>query len=135
MRKFVEILQKLVGPEVGISSTRISRCAQKLDEGLETWRNRPLEETPYLLLDARYESRSGGGLRRVARRGRHGHRRMLGISVALSEAEAHWRTFLDSLIKRSPRGSSSSPATITPNSKLRARACSLVCPAALSEVG
>jgi hypothetical protein len=31
------------------------------------------------------------------------HRRVLGVSVALSEAEVHWRTFLDSLIKRGLR--------------------------------
>jgi hypothetical protein len=54
-RKVIEVLQKLVGPEVSISSTQISRCTQKLNEGLHAWRNRPLEDTPYLLLDARYE--------------------------------------------------------------------------------
>ncbi len=54
-RKVIEVLQKLVGPEVSISSTQISRCAEKLDVGLEAWRNRPLDETPYVLLDARYE--------------------------------------------------------------------------------
>jgi transposase-like protein len=32
------------------------------------------------------------------------HRRVPGVSVALSEAEVHWRTFLDSLIKRGLRG-------------------------------
>ena len=31
-----------------------------------------------------------------------GHRRVLGVSVALSEAEMHWRAFLDSLIQRRP---------------------------------
>lgn len=34
-RKVIEVLQKLVGPAVSVSSTQISRCAQKLDEGLE----------------------------------------------------------------------------------------------------
>ena len=42
-RKVIEVLQKLVGPEVSISSTQISRCAEKLNVGLEAWRNRPLE--------------------------------------------------------------------------------------------
>lgn len=45
-RKVIKVLQKLVGPEVSISSTQISRCEQKLDEGLDAWRNRPLEEAP-----------------------------------------------------------------------------------------
>jgi transposase-like protein len=109
-RKVIEVLQKLVGPEVSISSTQISRCAEKLDAGLEAWRNRPLDETPYVLLDARYE--------RVREAGQvvdcavlvaigitaSGHRRVLGVSVALSEAEVHWRTFLDGLIQRGLRG-------------------------------
>jgi transposase-like protein len=60
-RKVIEVLQKLVGPEVSISSTQISRCTEKLDVGLDAWRNRPLEETPYLLLDARYERVREGG--------------------------------------------------------------------------
>ena len=33
-----------------------------------------------------------------------GHRRVLGVSVALSEAQVHWRAFLDSLIQRGLRG-------------------------------
>jgi transposase-like protein len=88
-------LQKLVGPEVSISSTQISRCTALLDAGLHAWRIRPLDETPYVILDARYE--------RVREAGRvvvcavlvaidvtaSGHRRVLGVSVALSEAEAH----------------------------------------------
>ncbi len=109
-RKVIEVLQKLVGPEVSISSTQISRCAEKLDVGLEAWRSRPLGDTPYVLLDARYE--------RVREAGKvvdcavliavgvtsSGHRRVLGVSVALSEAEVHWRAFLDSLIQRGLRG-------------------------------
>ena len=54
-RKVITVLQQLVGPEISISSTQISRCAQKLDSGLEAWRTRPLDDTPYVLLDARYE--------------------------------------------------------------------------------
>lgn len=33
-----------------------------------------------------------------------GHRRVLGVSVALSEAEVHWRAFLDSLTRRGMKG-------------------------------
>ena len=54
-RKVIEVLQKLVGPEVSISSTQISRCTALLDTGLQAWRTRPLDETPYVILDARYE--------------------------------------------------------------------------------
>ena len=108
--KMITVLQKLVGPEVSISSTQVSRCNAVLDEGLEAWRTRPLDATPYLILDARYE--------RVRYANQvidcavlvalgvtaTGHRRVLGVSVALSEAEVHWRAFLDCLIKRGLRG-------------------------------
>ncbi len=109
-RKVIEILQKLVGPQVSISSTQISRCTEALDTGLLAWRNRPLEEFPYLLLDARYEKvREGGQVLDCAVLiaigiAAGGHRRVLGVSVALSEAEVHWRTFLDGLIARGLRG-------------------------------
>ena len=54
-RKVIEVLQRLVGPEVSISSTQVSRATEQLDTGLAAWRERPLGATPYLLLDARYE--------------------------------------------------------------------------------
>ena len=54
-RKVITVLQKLVGPEISISATQISRCAALLDTGLAAWRIRPLDETPYVISDARYE--------------------------------------------------------------------------------
>ena len=109
-RKVIEVLQRLVGPEVSLSSTQVSRATEKLDTGLAAWRERPLGKTPYVLLDARYE--------RVREAGQivdcavlvavgvtaDGKRRVLGVSVALSEAEVHWRTFLDSLMRRGLTG-------------------------------
>ena len=41
-RKIIMVLQKLVGPEISISSTQVSRCNAALDETLAAWRNRPL---------------------------------------------------------------------------------------------
>lgn len=109
-RKVTDILVKLLGPEVSISSTQVSRAAEQLDAGLAAWRERPLDETPYLFLDARYERvREGGRLVDCAvlvATGitKDGHRRVLGVSVALSEAEVHWRAFLGSLIRRGLKG-------------------------------
>ena len=109
-RKVCDILVKLLGPEVSISSTQVSRAAEKLDAGLAAWRERPLDETPYLFLDARYERvREGGHLVDGAVLvavgiTADGKRRVLGVSVALSEAEVHWRAFLDSLIRRGLKG-------------------------------
>ncbi|OTP78434.1 IS256 family transposase [Caballeronia sordidicola] len=109
-RKVTDVLVKLLGPEVSISSTQVSRAAEQLDAGLAIWRERPLDETPYVFLDARYERiREAGHLVDCAvlvavgiTAG--GHRRVLGVSVALSEAEVHWRAFLDSLVRRGLKG-------------------------------
>jgi transposase-like protein len=93
-----------------LSSTQVSRAAKMLDEELEAWRNRPLGVVRYLMLDARYEkARVDGVMRDVALLTAigvegSGARRVLGVSVALSEAEVHWRAFLESLIKRGLHG-------------------------------
>jgi putative transposase len=52
-RKVAAITEQLCGTT--ISGTQVSRAAKMLEEDLEAWRNRPLGETPYLFLDARYE--------------------------------------------------------------------------------
>jgi len=109
-RKVITVLQSLLGPDVSISSTQVSRAAENLDIGLAAWRERPLGETPYLFLDARYERvREGGHLIDCAVLvavgvTSDGVRRVLGVSVALSEAEVHWRAFLDSLTRRGLKG-------------------------------
>lgn len=71
---------------------------------LERWRNRLLDVTPYVLLDARYEKA------RIDRQVRDaailiamsitadGKRTILGVSVAVSEQEVHWRQFLRGLL-------------------------------------
>lgn len=93
-----------------LSSTQVSRAAALLDEELEAWRTRELGQVRYLILDARYEKvRDGGVVRDAAILSAvgvepEGRRRILGVSVALSEAEVHWRAFLDSLIERGLRG-------------------------------
>jgi transposase-like protein len=109
-RKVIEVLQRLVGPEVSISSTQVSRATERLDAGLAAWRARPLGVTPYVLLDARYERVREGGQRVdcavlvAVGITEAGHRRVLGVSVALSEAEVHWRAFLQDRVKRGSTG-------------------------------
>ena len=109
-RRVITVLQSLLGPEISISSTQISRCTEKLDSGLEAWRNRSLGVTPYVVLDARYEKvRTGGQVVDCAVLialgiDETGKRRVLGVSVALSEAEVHWRDFLESLMARGLTG-------------------------------
>ena len=81
-----------------------------LDEELAAWRNRPLGEMPYLILDARYEKiRHGGAVVSCAVLvaigvTTEGARSILGVSVSLSEAEVHWREFLASLQDRGLHG-------------------------------
>jgi len=93
-----------------LSSSQVSRAAKLLDDELAAWRNRPLGETRYLILDARYEKMRHGGIVRDAAVlsavgiGPDERRRVLGVSVALSEAEVHWRAFLESLQARGLRG-------------------------------
>ena len=107
-RKVAEITQELCG--LDITSTQVSRAAQLLDEELHQWRNRPLGEIPYLILDARYEKvRHGGSVIDCAVLVAigitpQGKRSILGVSVSLSEAEVHWREFLESLQNRGLHG-------------------------------
>ena len=107
-RKVAAITEQLCGHEV--SSSQVSRAAELLDDELEKWRNRPLGETPYLILDARYEKvRHGGSVVDGAVLVAigilpNGKRSVLGVSVSLSEAEVHWRAFLESLQNRGLHG-------------------------------
>lgn len=107
-RRVTAITEQLCGVE--LSSMQVSRAAGQLDEALETWRNRPLSECRYLILDARYEKiRTDGQVRDGAvliAKGvtPQGKRTILGVSVSLSEHEAHWRQFLQSLVARGLRG-------------------------------
>jgi hypothetical protein len=107
-RKVTAIVEKLCGLEV--TSTQVSRAAAELDEELEAWRSRPIGEITYLVLDARYEKvRHGGAVVSCAVLTAigitpDGKRSILGCSVELSEAEHHWRKFLQSLLDRGMHG-------------------------------
>ncbi len=107
-RKVAQITQALCGFDV--SSTQVSRATQLLDEELDRWRTRPLGEIPYLILDARYEKVRHGGcvvdmaLLIAIGLQADGRRSILGVSVSLSEAEVHWRTFLTGLLERGVHG-------------------------------
>jgi transposase-like protein len=93
-----------------LSSSQVSRATALMDEELQAWRTRPLGAFVYLFLDARYEKvRIDGVVRDAAILSavgidEDGKRSVLGLSVALSEAEIHWRGFLDSLVARGLRG-------------------------------
>jgi len=107
-RKVAAIVEELCG--AAVSSTQVSECTKLLDTELEKWRARPLGCCPYLVLDARYEKvRLNGQLLDCAVLlamgvNPDGKRTLLGVSVALSEAEVHWRAFLQSLSQRGLAG-------------------------------
>jgi putative transposase len=107
-RKVTEVMQQLCGLDV--SSTQVSRATQLLDKELTAWRQRPIGEIPYLILDARYEKlRHGGSVVSCAVLiavgiTPDGHRSLLGVSVSLSEAEVHWRDFIANLQDRGMHG-------------------------------
>jgi len=104
-RRVTEITRELCGLEV--TSTDVSRAAAELDAQLTAWRERPLGRCAYLVLDARYEKVRHSGsviscavLVAMGVREEDGKRMLLGVSVSLSEAEVHWRAFLEGLRKR-----------------------------------
>jgi len=102
------ILERLCGTSV--SSTQVSKAIALLDQTLEAWRQRPLCECPYVVLDARYEKvRQDGQVRDAAILmacgiDLNGRRHLLGASASLGEHEIHWRTFMESLVARGLRG-------------------------------
>jgi transposase-like protein len=107
-RKVARITQELCGLDV--TSTQVSRASAALDTELAAWRSRPLGHVRYLILDARYEKvRHGGSVIDCAVLIAvgvlpDGKRSLLGLSVSLSEAEVHWRSFLESLQDRGMHG-------------------------------
>jgi transposase-like protein len=107
-RRVAAITEKLIGTEV--TSVQVSRAVAELDRHLHAWRERPLGRYKYLWLDARYEKVRVDGMVRdaavlmAAGVNLDGKREVLGVSSALSEAEIHWRSFLESLTQRGLTG-------------------------------
>ena len=107
-RKVDNVLQALCGLEV--TSTEVSRCAKLLDEELSRWKTRALGKHRFVFVDARYEKiRQSGCVVDSAVLIAYGineenKRDIIGVSVSLSEAEVHWRQFLESLLTRGLHG-------------------------------
>lgn len=107
-RKVKKVTEALCGFEV--SATEVSRVSKLLDDDLEKFRNRPLGKFHYVFLDATYQRvRIDGMLRSAAVLialgvNEQGQREVLGVSVSISEAESHWKKFLESLVTRGLTG-------------------------------
>jgi putative transposase len=107
-RKVTAVLERMCGLQ--ITSSQVSRATAELDVILKQWRERPLSSMRYLILDARYEKvRQNGAVVSCAVLiaigvDERGKRSVLGVSCKLSEAEVHWRDFLESLQNRGLHG-------------------------------
>lgn len=107
-RNVQDITEKLCGFE--ISSSQVSRVTQELDEQFEQFRNRSIGEICYLTVDAIYlKVRHSGSVIDMAILLAYGitpegRREILGASASLSEAEVHWREFLQHLQYRGMHG-------------------------------
>lgn len=107
-RRVKQITKELCDFE--LSSTQVSRLAALLDEELEKFRKRSLEEMTVVYLDAHYEKvRYEGHVRDLAILkavgvNRDGKREILGVSASLSKAEVHWRRFIEDMLSRGLKG-------------------------------
>jgi putative transposase len=108
-RKVKAVTEELCGHE--FSSSTVSRIVAKLDEELEKFSRRRLEEDyPYLILDARYEKvREDGAVRSQAVLiaigiDWEGRRNVLAVELANRESASSWKELLTSLRERGLRG-------------------------------
>ncbi len=106
----VDKLVRTLGIE-GMSKSSVSRLAASLDELVEAFRSRPLEEAyPFLQLDALHvKVREAGRIVNVAcvhavGVNAQGVRESLGLDLVTSEDGAGWTAFLRSLVARGLRG-------------------------------
>jgi len=108
-RKVAAITEELCGHEFSASS--ISAITQKLDEQLEQFSRRPLDQDfPYVVVDARYERVREGGV--IVSRAIlialgidwEGRRQVLAVEYANRESQGSWREFLLQLKERGLHG-------------------------------
>jgi len=104
-RKVAAIAEELCGHEFSASS--ISEITRRLDEPLEQFSQRPLEEElPYVILDARYERVREAGI--IVSRAIlvalgvdwEGRRQVLAVEYAPRESQNRWKDFLLRLKER-----------------------------------
>lgn len=108
-RKVKAVTEELCGHE--FSSSSVSRVVARLDEELEKFSRRRLEEDyPYLILDARYEKvREEGAVRSQAVLVAigidwEGRRNVLAVELANRESTSSWKELLTSLRDRGLHG-------------------------------
>jgi len=106
----VDALVAALGSQSGISKSQVSRICQEIDQQVQAFLNRPLQETgyAYVYLDATYlHCRLGKALQVCSRAvvvamgvNVDGRRELLGLKVGDSESESFWSEFIASLKER-----------------------------------
>ena len=95
----------------GVPKSTVSRLAEELDEQVQAWAKRPLEQDyPFLVLDAmQLKVRRQKAVRSTTAMlavgiGEDGQREILGLEMAFSETEEGWRRFIRGLKERGLSG-------------------------------
>lgn len=108
-RKVTEVFEELCG--VSISKSQVSVLAKELDEKLNAWRRRALEQPyRYVIVDARVQKvRENGRVVSTASLiavgvTAEGYREVIGCTVADSESEESWAEFFKDLKRRGLQG-------------------------------
>lgn len=109
-RKVAAVLDEMAGFE--LSATTVSRACVTMEEEIERFRQRRLDECewPYLIIDARYEKVRKGGrvisqaVLVAAAVSDLGRREIVGWAVGDSESEATWSELFSGLKRRGLRG-------------------------------
>lgn len=108
-RSMDDLVQSMGG--TGVSRSQVSRLCEEIDERVEAFLERPIDdEWPYLWIDATYlKVRQGGRIVSVAVTlavgvNTDGRREVLGMAIGASEAEPFWTEFLRGLVRRGLRG-------------------------------
>jgi putative transposase len=110
----VDALVGALGSHSGISKSQVSRICQEIDQQVQAFLSRPLQEAgyAYVYLDATYlKGRLGKALQVCSRAvvvamgvNADGRRELLGIKVGDSETEAFWAEFIAHLKERGLTG-------------------------------
>ena len=109
-RKVRRITDKLCGRE--FSKSTVSRLCEALDEKVERWNKRPLDEVarPFVIVDAiQIKVRRQGAVRSTSALvavaiTEEGYREIIGIQIANSETEEGWKAFFRMLNGRGLHG-------------------------------
>jgi putative transposase len=103
----VDALVSALGSQSGISKSQVSRVCQEIDEQIQAFLNRSLQETgyAYVYLDATSLNGRQGKAQHVTSRAAvvamgvnaDGRRELLGLKVGNSETESFWAEFISHL--------------------------------------